>query len=351
MPCVFPLAATLLGALAGMGCNSPLTEYRCTTTTDCGEEGARCEASGHCSFTDGECDSGFSFDSSAGSESGLCVANEVSESGPVARIDELDLACGQTSASFSGARSEASEGATLTKFDWKIRDAEGTEIATLGGPPDAEIVRGLHRLGGKYSEPTLNLTTYQGQRAIRVSDEDSDFGPTLYRDITSALGAFGGDSTDFVLSFALGKLIAPTGDVLAQVEILAEDVAVQTLPIIIGQGFQPYRLQFPSISKGMIGPPVMLKFRFERPGNYWVDNIALIDESSSNRLVAEGSVEEGTQGWLVSPSVAQGGEVSTGAIPDGMMQSGDYTIVLRVTDSLDRESESDILDLTVADCP
>lgn len=60
--------------LANAGCLRK-TEFRCETDTACGA-GGQCEASGFCSFADGECASGRRYDSSAGPLSGQCTSGD-----------------------------------------------------------------------------------------------------------------------------------------------------------------------------------------------------------------------------------------------------------------------------------
>jgi hypothetical protein len=60
----------ILGA-ASTGCLRK-TEYHCAEDTSCGVSGV-CEASGFCSFPDGDCASGRSYTTSAGSLAGTCT--------------------------------------------------------------------------------------------------------------------------------------------------------------------------------------------------------------------------------------------------------------------------------------
>jgi len=61
-----------LFVLAGAGCLRK-TEFRCSDDSACGAAG-RCEATGFCSFVDGECASGRRYDDSAGALAGACTS-------------------------------------------------------------------------------------------------------------------------------------------------------------------------------------------------------------------------------------------------------------------------------------
>ncbi len=61
------------------GCSTPLNEFVCERTRDCvGDRVGQCEPSGHCSFSDMDCDSGSRFGENSGAESGLCVGEVAS---------------------------------------------------------------------------------------------------------------------------------------------------------------------------------------------------------------------------------------------------------------------------------
>lgn len=66
------LALLCMFALASAGCLRK-TEFQCAGDSSCGA-GGHCEATGYCSFVDGECTSGRRYDSSAGSLAGQCTS-------------------------------------------------------------------------------------------------------------------------------------------------------------------------------------------------------------------------------------------------------------------------------------
>lgn len=77
-------------AVAAMGCSSTLSEFRCDSAADCtGEVVGQCEASGHCSFSDSTCASGFRFGKHAGVETDSCV-------GGMLAPDAMPSVCGNS---------------------------------------------------------------------------------------------------------------------------------------------------------------------------------------------------------------------------------------------------------------
>ena len=80
----FSLAATLgVGSVLLLACSTPLDSYRCETTADCestGQQGAVCEDTNLCSFSDPSCGSqGRRYGSASGTMSNECVGDGTSD--------------------------------------------------------------------------------------------------------------------------------------------------------------------------------------------------------------------------------------------------------------------------------
>ncbi|MBT8494908.1 MAG: DUF1565 domain-containing protein [Deltaproteobacteria bacterium] len=80
------MAGLALALTFGLSACTDLEPFRCSTDADCGE-GA---CFGRCAVADSECESGFSFDESAGPDSGQCVEQQRADD-PAPPESELDL--------------------------------------------------------------------------------------------------------------------------------------------------------------------------------------------------------------------------------------------------------------------
>lgn len=342
--------------LLGFGCNSTLTEYQCEVAADCiGDMVGRCEPSGHCSFEDERCVSGFRFGSKSGSESDLCVGDDGTippqdagpQGAPIARIEPFSLPCGQTNGQVSGLDSEAFDNKTLVEFSWRLLGQNGDVIDEFSGPPGAPIVQEIHHQGGTYARPVVNATTYHGQKALRVevASAPPDNGPTLQQSLSLLFPPAA--TADFLLTFALGGTSNTTGSGSVRI-VDSLDTIITSEILSIGPGMQPYRFFYPDLAQGGLFPPISIHFRFGSTGTFFVDNVSLVALSNGSQLVSNGSVEEGAEPWVFGDATLEAAQAKD--IPESIRQPGVYDLILRVIDSSDVVSAPAELPLVVAEC-
>lgn len=83
-------ARSTVGLLAALvvtaGCSSPLSDYHCDESTDCGVDG-RCEPSGWCSAPDSQCPSGWRYTERSGELSASCTPAAPDAGADAATVD------------------------------------------------------------------------------------------------------------------------------------------------------------------------------------------------------------------------------------------------------------------------
>ncbi len=354
VPLLMPLALVFVGG----GCSSTLDEYRCSVQADCrGESAGRCEMSGHCSFADGECASGFRFGSGSGSESNRCVGDSIdapdaNSDTPIARIGETDFPCGVTSDIFNGELSTASSGEVLTEFSWKLRGPGEQLLDSFTGVPADLVPEGLHRYGGTFTNPRINVTTYEGTSVLQVAFTDSGSGadPNLYYPFSSEL--LGGSATvlDLSLSFALGATSACSLCSGSVRFVSGNNTVLAEQPLQIGSGMQPYQFDYPALQLIELLSPVTLEFRFDQAGAYLVDNVSLWDANGEIQGIANRSVEEEVEPWLEQGPSTGPEDAVREPIAENLQQPGEYRIELKVTDSAGKVSALATRDVEVQSC-
>jgi hypothetical protein len=356
------LAASLLLA----GCSSTLNEYKCESSVDCiGAEVGVCESSGHCSFADDTCPSGFRFGDNAGSETNTCVASEdeppdaatvdppvdaglpdaIDPFAPLAVIDPVSFDCDRTNEEIVGIRSEAYDGRTLARFEWTVLDSEGQEITSIAGAPKDATLRSTHVRGGPFEKPRINVTQYHNSHGVQVdvvTPTDSG-GQALVQELD-----FTNNNAPHRLHFTIGsedlaasltataRLLDSGGNPLLQQAVLVGAT-------MEAHNFDmPMDLDFPQ--------PMSLEFRFDQAVRFWVDNVSVVDLNDGDNLVDHGSGEFGGNEWDVVDDV-KSEDATIADLPASLKKNGLYKIQLVVVDSADVRSLPVSVDVTVADCP
>jgi hypothetical protein len=358
------MAALALGLLGG--CSSTLNEYHCASSIDCiGENVGQCEPSGHCSFADQSCESGFRFGDNSGSESDVCVGEEgngpdastvtpadaggpdaVVSLSPVAIItDGVALDCGRTNEVFEGDMSYASAGRTLTEFEWTIRSSSGEVLDTFGRSPSDTLWRAIHRRGGTYTSPRINVATYHNLKALKVDvvTATASGGEALQEVLDPASGS----SPNVRISFAIGKVGGnAAGGTFRLLDSVGTPLIEEAYTIDSEMVAHSYTLN----DSATVSQPLTVNFAFDAPGQYWFDNLTAVDLSDGDDIANDGSAEFGSNAWSIVNSTTT---VSAPPedLPSSLRQNGVYTIELRVTDSTDEVSAPDSAEVTLADCP
>lgn len=321
----------------------------------------RCEESGHCSFVDEVCDSGFRFGNNSGSESAACVldnsgpdAPDGGEGGPVARIADFTMPCGQTSAVFNASESEATQGESLTKYEWQLLAPGDQVLDSFEGEPSSTVLLDLHRLGGTYESPHINATVYEGESALKfvsIVDSTQDVVPRITTSIELDLG----DQTfqPSVLGALSFAVAADDGiETVVGQAMLVDAIGNETLltQFTLGEGMTGIRADVQAELE-QLQPPVQLHFAFSETGRYWIDNVCLRHTDTGEQLIGNGSVEESTLSWVVKKAGAPDVEASSAVIDDQFRKPGAYQLRLRVTDSSGAVSDFAEMPFEVSNCP
>jgi hypothetical protein len=316
----------------------------------------RCEASGHCSFVDESCPSGFRFGANAGEESETCVGDDIDlpdggpEDRPVARIGEVDLPCNQTSLVFDASQSEAFGGRNLTTFEWTLRNLNEQVLDRFLGGGQEALTPGNHRLGGTYLSPEINVPTYHGRKALMVDVTQAfdEGGESLRQE----LAELPNDALkpDWRISFAIGSENAGPGGLGASVRVVDSlDTVVMLESFTVQAAMIATSLEAPSAQEALV-PPYRIHFLFDAPGRYWVDNVSVFDAANNLQLVNNGSVEGGNEEWVIIKGSTFQGLASNEDLPTEFRQNGIYTLELRVSDSAGLRSTVADLDLLLSEC-
>lgn len=359
----FHSAAVSLVFLVSGGCNSSLEEYRCSETSDCINStttNGRCEQSGHCSFVDTSCsETGFRFGESSGGESGQCVsdANEVDAGSvvdakipglpPIARILRGATGLCGTSLTVDGIDSEAFEGATIESYTWTLLSGNSEEIDTFTGAGEVRLERGLHRLGGDYRAPTINLPNYHGFAAVRANVV-----PMLDR-TTIFQGDIALSNQPYRLFFAVGmERSSPKGSSSVIVQLVNSS---GTVPLgtydVLRDSFTGHTSEFTIPQEFDIELNTSLSFRFEGEGDRWLDNVALVGTLNGNVVNRNESFETGQEDpWVFGDGILPLGGLSVREIESDFREEESYSVTLRVTDSNGLDSEIAEIAVVGEDC-
>lgn len=323
-----PLA--LLGfALAVGACNTTTTEFLCGESSDCGI--GTCEDSSHCSFIDSECESGYRFGASSGSESGLCVEEtDAPDAGsdlqaPIARInDEFSLPCDQTTLQLDASGSEAFGGATVDEYTWSILRGTGPAIVfTEAG--DSVITPSPYRTAGTGVAPFLNLRSYAGRKAAQL-DLVGSFDVVFFQKDLSLLA---GAHTLYLAAASDGdEPIVPINVVLRE---MTTTLAVMSWTITPeSDKFNAYTKDF--VIPGGLGASMKLEIRIEGGQSLWIDNIAIVYDPiiADPSVVSENtSFELGREPWDSDWS----GIGYDALIPQSLLRPSTTQVELSVKDS------------------
>jgi hypothetical protein len=361
----YPLLAALAVTLLGTGCSSTLNEYTCSTSIDCdGQMAGRCEASGHCSFADDSCDSGFRFGGNSGSETDSCVGEDAdspdaaradaalvdaglvdapdADLTPIADIAAVTLDCDRTNEVFDGSASAAAGNRTLTLFEWTLRDSGGQMIDQFASAPQDSLYRGTYRRSGTYAAPRINVVPYHNTRGIRVDTAAP----------SNAGGEVMGQELDFSDAQAAHRIsfsIASEGPALSATALILDSTesTVQSEAISVDNTMTPYSFVLPS----GVSQPMILSFEFDQAARYWIDNVSVVNLSDGDNIVAHGSGEFGSNPWVVLIDGTIVGSAVIADLPGSLKNNGDvFTIELRVTDSEGDQSAPDSVQVTLQGC-
>jgi hypothetical protein len=99
-----------------------------------------------------------------------------------------------------------------------------------------------------------------------------------------------------------------------------------------------------------ISQPVSLKFSFNQPARYWIDNVSAIDLSDGEDIVDNGSAELSGSSWSIETGVSSS-SAPREDLPASLRQIGDYKVRLQVTDSDALKSAPKEVEVTLQDCP
>jgi len=345
--------------LTMLACTSTLNEYQCAKSNQCTADGVpgRCEASGHCSFSDDLCPgSGFRFGESAGSESNQCVEGSGIEDGgivggrPIAVIGQLpDFECGETSVFVDGSGSQAFGGAEIVGYQWTLRDILDETLDTFSGDIDSVPVPGIHRIGGSMAKPEINFPPYHRGFALKANVND----PNVHR-IYQDLENFSADvSGNFRLYFAIAHTNPQQGSQTMTAGVRTVDgIPIISKPFTVTPEFVEHTADIDLVNggAGMTLGALSLEFRFDEPGSYWLDNVAVLDVVSGEVVTINPSIEAIADPWELGDGNIISMDMRRESIPPELLQSGIFTVELVVTDSNDQISEPATADVLLSGC-
>jgi hypothetical protein len=308
-------------------------------------ESVRCEPDGRCSVEDGECGSGWRYASSAAGLSGQCVAGadaDLDLQVPVARVSAGALGCGETEVMLDGSASTAPPGATLVEFSWNIL-GPGYAVTAFAGAGAAPIAVDEHVRGGTLTTPTVNLTDYSGQRALkadlqatagidRIYQKSLTMGPGSYRLRFAAASASAGATLQVTIRRDPPDN-TPIG--LNEVMDLASAVTFYDLP------FESTLTAADSLNR--------IQLRLRTVGTYWIDHLEIVETSSGMVISSNGDFEVDLTGW--QKYFEDSGSMESAPWPAPLLQLGTYRAELQVRDSSGRQSEAAGIDLELTACP
>tara|TARA_R110002096_G_scaffold16898_15_gene58255 strand:+ start:36192 stop:37055 length:864 start_codon:yes stop_codon:yes gene_type:complete len=266
---------------------------------------------------------------------------------PIARITSIVPGNCNTSLAVEGGESEAFDGATIQTYTWTLFDAEDGEIDSFTGTGDTPLLRSLHRLGGNYRAPKINLPSYDGFGALRAVFDGS------FRSTSIEQSELDLQNVEYRLFFA-GAAIASVVPEEVLVRILgSDDAELFRQSLTLGEDeFRGHQVDVvfsaEATTESLSGARVF--FGFDGKGERWLDNVALVETATGEVVTQNSSIESGDPSpWIYDTGIFFGG-LQARAIESEMREEENYSVTLQVTDSNGQQSIAAAIDVVGEPC-